>query len=56
MVHLEAGRKSLLGLPKDECPDPWPAIRRQWFLLLPLIGLVVLLRPHAAVFGTVGWG
>jgi TRAP transporter 4TM/12TM fusion protein len=43
MVHLEAGRAGLKGLPKDECPDPWAAIRERWYLLLPLAGLVYLL-------------
>src|SRR5205085_8258523 len=27
MVHLEAGRKGLHGLPKADCPNPWRAIR-----------------------------
>jgi len=43
MVHLEAGRKQLLGLPKDECPNPWQAMRRQWHLILPLAALVGML-------------
>ena len=43
MVHLEAGRAGLKGLPKAECPDPWAAIRERWYLLLPLVGLVYLL-------------
>ncbi len=43
MVHLEAGRLKLLGLPKEDCPDPLAALRRQWFLLLPLAALVYLL-------------
>ena len=43
MVHLEAGRAGLKGLPKEECPDPWVAIRARWYLLLPLAGLVYLL-------------
>ncbi len=43
MVHLEAGRARLLGLPKDQCPNPWAAVRRDWHLLLPLIVLVWLL-------------
>ncbi|MBU3990742.1 MAG: TRAP transporter permease [Gammaproteobacteria bacterium] len=43
MVHLEAGRKNLVGLPKDQCPNPWRAMRTQWFLLLPLVGLVGML-------------
>ena len=29
MVHLEAGRAGLIGLPKDECPDPWRAVKEQ---------------------------
>ena len=43
MVHLEAGRKGLVGLPKDQCPNPWHAIRTQWYLLLPLAVLVGML-------------
>src|SRR5574340_1121220 len=45
IVHLEAGRARLLGLPKDQCPDPFAAIRRNWYLLLPLLALVVMLFP-----------
>ncbi|MDD2885444.1 MAG: TRAP transporter permease [Dechloromonas sp.] len=43
MVHLEAGRKNLDGLAKEDCPNPWRAIREQWFLILPLVGLVGML-------------
>ena len=43
MVHLEAGRAGLLGMPKDECPDPWRAVRQRWYLVLPLMVLVFLL-------------
>ena len=43
MVHLEAGRMQLLGLPKDQCPSPWRAMRAQWYLLLPLAALVGML-------------
>jgi TRAP transporter 4TM/12TM fusion protein len=43
MVHLEAGRKSLIGLPKAECPNPWLALKERWYLILPLAGLVYLL-------------
>jgi TRAP transporter 4TM/12TM fusion protein len=58
MVHLEAGRKGLVGLPKDECPNPWTAVRERWFLLLPLVGLVALLfSGYTPMFsGTVGLG
>jgi len=43
MVHLEAGRRNLLGLPKDLCPNPWRAIAESWYLLLPLAALVFML-------------
>jgi TRAP transporter 4TM/12TM fusion protein len=43
MVHLEAGRAGLYGIPKSECPNPWRAIVEKWHLLLPLVVLVVLL-------------
>jgi TRAP transporter 4TM/12TM fusion protein len=43
MVHLEAGRAGLMGLPKSECPNPWEAIRLKWYLMLPLAVLVFML-------------
>ncbi len=43
MVHLEAGRKGLHGIPKADCPNPWEAIRQKWYLLLPLAVLVFML-------------
>jgi TRAP transporter 4TM/12TM fusion protein len=43
MVHLEAGRKNLAGMPKADCPNPWQAMRQQWYLVLPLVGLVGML-------------
>jgi TRAP transporter 4TM/12TM fusion protein len=43
MVHLEAGRAGLMGLPKEECPNPWHAIARRWYLMLPLAVLVFML-------------
>ncbi|MCX7741804.1 MAG: TRAP transporter permease [Tepidimonas sp.] len=56
MVHLEAGRCGLHGLPRHECPDPWAAVRQRWYLLLPLVGLVALLfSGYTPMFsGTVG--
>ena len=43
MVHLEAGRNGLKGLPKDQCPNPLKAIRENWHLALPLAALVAML-------------
>jgi len=56
MVHLEAGRHNLVGLPKDELPSPLKALREQWFLVLPLLMLIYLLfSGYTPLFaGTVG--
>ena len=43
MVHLEAGRKNLLGLNKADLPNPKDAFLSRWPLLLPLVVLVALL-------------
>ncbi|HJV82833.1 TRAP transporter permease [Noviherbaspirillum sp.] len=43
MVHLEAGRAGLSGLPKDQCPNPWRALKESWYLVLPLAALVGML-------------
>jgi TRAP transporter 4TM/12TM fusion protein len=56
MVHLEAGRHGLLGLPKDQCPNALKALTDRWYLLLPLAVLVWLLfSGYTPLFaGTVG--
>ena len=43
MVHLQARRDNLKGLPKDQCPSAWEAVKQRWFLLIPLMVLVYLL-------------
>jgi TRAP transporter 4TM/12TM fusion protein len=43
MVHLEAGKRGLLGLPKDRCPSAIAALRKGWYLVLPLAALIYLL-------------
>jgi TRAP transporter 4TM/12TM fusion protein len=43
MVHLEAGRMGLVGLPKEQCPNPWHALKANWYLMLPLAALVAML-------------
>jgi len=56
MVHLEAGRLNLRGIAKADCPSALGAIRRQWFLILPLAALVWLLfSGYTPLFsGTIG--
>ncbi|HTN64750.1 MAG TPA: TRAP transporter permease [Burkholderiaceae bacterium] len=43
IVHLEAGRAGLVGLPKEQCPSPLKAIKDGWYLVLPLAALVGML-------------
>src|SRR5690606_9227186 len=56
MVHLEAGKHNLIGLPKSELPSPMKALRAQWHLVLPLLMLIYLLfSGYTPLFaGTVG--
>jgi TRAP transporter 4TM/12TM fusion protein len=42
-VHLEAGRRGLMGLPRSELPSGRKALRERWHLILPLVVLVYLL-------------
>jgi TRAP transporter 4TM/12TM fusion protein len=43
MVHLEAGRMRLTGVPKDQCPSAWGSLKADWHLALPLAALVWML-------------
>ncbi len=42
-VHLEAGRLGLHGLPKSELPSARAELRKNWYLIAPLLVLVYLL-------------
>ncbi|WP_313136074.1 TRAP transporter permease [Paracoccus jeotgali] len=43
MVHLEAGRRSLRGMAREDLPSARRALREGWYLILPLAVLVYLL-------------
>ena len=43
MVHFEAGRTGLRGLPKSDLPRFGKVISERWYLLVPLAALVYLL-------------
>ncbi len=57
-VHLEAGKRGLVGVPKSETPNPLKALKKSWYLLMPLAALVMLLfAGYTPLFaGTVGLG
>lgn len=56
MVHLEAGKHNLVGMEKKDLPNPWKAVKEQWYLVIPLIALVwLLVGGYTPLFaGTVG--
>ncbi|MFH1805986.1 MAG: TRAP transporter permease [Pseudomonadota bacterium] len=56
MVHLEAGKHGLSGMKKSELPSAKEAIKKQWYLIVPLAILVYLLfTGYTPLFaGTVG--
>lgn len=43
MTHLEAGKRGLTGMDKADLPSPLKALKRDWYLILPLAVLVWLL-------------
>jgi TRAP transporter 4TM/12TM fusion protein len=43
IVHLEAARKGLNGLTKEEVPNAWAALKENWHLIIPLAALVGML-------------
>ena len=43
MVHLEAKRYGLKGLPAEEIPNFFKLMFGYWYLLLPLIVLVTMM-------------
>lgn len=64
-VSIEAQKRRLPGLPKEEVPALWPLIRRRGVLLLPLVLLLVLIMTHlvplahaaalSALMGVAAW-
>jgi len=43
MVHFEAKKQNLLGLPKNELPNVWKILKEYWFLMLPVFLIILLL-------------
>ncbi|MBI2206909.1 MAG: TRAP transporter fused permease subunit [Candidatus Rokubacteria bacterium] len=43
MVHLQASKAGLHGMPREDIPALWPAFAGTWHLFIPLVVLVYLL-------------
>lgn len=54
-VHFESARLRLQGLPAEMLPRPWPLLRREGYLLLPLATIVVFILLDYSVILVVVW-
>lgn len=43
MVHLEASKNNLVGIPRNELVSPWKILAGRGYLLLPIVAIVILL-------------
>ena len=53
MVHLEAKKNGLTGIPRDQLPKFLPLFLRKGFLLLPLVALVYFLMTRTMAFAAI---
>ena len=53
MVHLEAKKNRLNGIPREYLPKFWPLFLRKGFLLLPLVALVYFLMTRTMAFAAI---
>jgi len=56
MVHLEAKKEGLLGIPREALPNLWKVIKDGWLLLTPLAIIVYLLISGSSPFLAAFWG
>jgi len=56
MVHLEAQRLKLAGLPPEEIPSIGWVLRRSWHLFIPLVVMVAMLLMQYTPFLAAFWG
>lgn len=56
MVHLEAKRLGLKGIPEDRIPRLAAVLMSQWHLLIPLVVMVTLLLMQYTPFLAAFWG
>ncbi|MCK4534591.1 MAG: TRAP transporter permease, partial [Syntrophobacterales bacterium] len=56
MVHLEAKKQGLLGLPRETLPRLWKVLKDGWLLVTPLVIIVYLLVTGSSPFLAAFWG
>ena len=43
MVDFQAAKENIVGMPKENCPDARKVLSKGWYMLLPLLIIIVLL-------------
>lgn len=56
MVHFEAKKSGLRGLPRDQLPPLWPLIRDQGHLMLPLAAIIYFMLSGFTITRSALWG
>lgn len=56
MVHFEAKKQRLVGIPRESLPNLWEVLKEKWLLLMPLIIIVYLLISGSSPFLAAFWG
>ncbi|MBN1827579.1 MAG: TRAP transporter large permease subunit, partial [Deltaproteobacteria bacterium] len=56
MVHLEARKTGLVGLPRESLPKAWVVLKEKWLLVAPLVIIVWLLVTGSSPFLAAFWG
>ena len=50
MVHFEALKTGLVGIPRERLPNSWQTLKRGWHLLIPLVSIVYFLMAGRSPF------
>jgi len=56
MIHFEARRLDLRGLPREELPNVWEVLRRRWYLVVPLGVMLGFLLQGFSPLRAAFWG
>jgi len=56
IIHLEARKNGIVGMPKKDVPPVWPVIKEGWYYLLPIIIILAIIMTGRPVpqAGTAG--
>lgn len=56
MIHFEAKKNNLRGLPREQLPRVWPLIRDRGHLVLPLVSIIYFMLQGFTVTRSALWG